>query len=251
LLWSTVAAPGDLILLCSSPLARCLGRAGEDAWREWLLPADPDHALEGVARIAVERDLDEVLVAAVALGRAPVTLGGGRVPRLGLSRLGVRLPPLPAAPLLPRPRPAAGYPLVVAAPALSVPAPAGFAAAGAMARRSWAGVGVPLDRPLVAVVETRTAARRRHHSPLVPAHLRPVAAVTRPRIVNPAPPARALLIGLAERLLLGRRASVAALATRRPVRLTPAIRHMRRYRSAPATPAEWRAQLPGELKPIG
>ena len=144
----TVTAPGDLILLCSTGIARGLAR-------ETAAPGDPllgKHlapALERLERVAVAYELDDAHAAGIVLGRGldAVTLATASSPT------GATAPDGGAEELTAIPNPVAprrGRPLV--------PALAAFAGRGgrpllnrpgaSWRRRAFAAVGIPLDRDL-------------------------------------------------------------------------------------------------------
>ncbi len=182
-MFHSVAAPGDLVLLCSTTLARCLGRAGGASFQPAGPPPDVLRrgqlaaVLDRLERLVVAHDLDDVHAAAIVLGRPT----GNETARsgldwatartsIGLSRVGEAwsaVAPRRPAPSMARPRPTSP-----AMPGLGV----GFMGTGAELARvgfrpgrpgaGWrraalATVGIPLDRGPAPAGAGSTAAHER------------------------------------------------------------------------------------------
>jgi len=217
LYWTTVA-PGDLILLCSSSLARRLGRdrdAIEALRRETeTTPTGRvdgiEAALDRLGLLAAHHGLEDAHAAAIAVGRVPATFGGSHAFRQGWQRaseawdrLGRRPSPLPAP----------GGATAVAASVVRGPAaPAGAAAVRRPPRRRWEGVGRPLERPAVGTARRLAAALRR--------------SLGGPRRVGEPAPA------------------MAADASWRAMRAAPGVGSIERFTEQTSAPADWRTNLP-------
>ena len=135
-LFRTVAAQGDLIVLCSAAVARCLAQSGfgsEAAAVAPLLAGDLDATLERLGEVVLDHELDDAFVVGVRLGR--LTAAEQALGAVGDSVAWVAA----GGGIRSRPRPSRGL------------AAAGRVAGGAAAgggRLPIAGLGVPLDEPL-------------------------------------------------------------------------------------------------------
>ncbi len=90
-LYRTVMAPGDLVLLCSTGLARCLAEEGMDTSAETRVAAPPlgtdaDEVMEQLERLVEEYDLDRAHAACLTVGHVPGT--DLRLPAHTMTRIG-------------------------------------------------------------------------------------------------------------------------------------------------------------------
>lgn len=222
-LFRTVAAAGDLVLLCSSSLARRIGR--DDTAVDQLLllghrrradPATVDAALDRLGFIAAAGDLDDAHAAVVAVDRLPSTFGGGRAISDGWQRLGDALRDAPRRPFpAPSPTPAANH--------------------------AWATAAVPAWSPSVGIAAAPAASNQGPHlgRPPAPALARFAGGVARlgptERQAPTTPPTTATATA---------RLGLPALLLRRPARSAPGAASVRRYRQQSSVTADWRTNLP-------
>lgn len=272
--YRTIVARGDLLVLCSCALARCLARSGAtagDPRTEVLLTGDLDGTLDWLERIVVANDLDTVHVAGVVFDRLPGIGLPVPAPSRGSSRSGAWGAFGPH-----RPR-----------PALDPIGRGVFPGWGAgRLQVATAGLGIPLDQPVLATVAgdvLRSSGNRNGDSwdgrldPIVeqppaigaPAPLvagGPVSAAALGVRASQLPPVldgtvavgphvgRARLLGRIQLKVAG---LVEWIARPRPVSphfearlqgyVAPGARTVRCYRSQHAMPIEWRARLPRGL----
>jgi hypothetical protein len=251
LLYHSVAAAGDLVLLCSSGVARHLARdaaAGVCPTPEILLRGDLDAVLDRLGEVAAVHDLDDAFAAGVVVDRLPAPLATPRVTHGGIGRLSAgwaATPRLAIQGIGSRSR-----------QSLPVGAAGFTATAGIFAgAERWTGVGVPLT-PMPT-----SAARRGPGAQAVPA-VGGVVPTASPRDValdhRPAAPTvdprstsadlftwlRLLLVSLCERLLPRRRSVAVPLVARRHVLFAPGAGSIHRYTTQTTIPAEWRTNLP-------
>lgn len=230
-LYRTVVAPGDLILLCSSSLARRLGRcrAASEALRTETQARGGERAgqleaaLDRLGALAALHCLDDSHAAAIAVGRMPLTFGGGRALRDGFDRLAAVGAGLVRRPPAAEPGRGAGWGggwetagargATATATAVAIPTARSTASTGRARGERWVSVGRPLDR------------RRLEVGALARARLRGVAgAARRPaRVASP---------------------NGARPAIGRGVLAAPGAASVQRFTGRSASPAEWRVNLP-------
>ncbi len=240
-LYHTITVPGDLVVLCSSALARYLARdatAGVAPDPEVLLQGDVDAALEHLAAVVVAHDLDDAFAASVVVERPRGSTGGLDAMRDGVERLRTAWSPAKPRMTVPslvrsrsgsRPIGASGYQLA--------------SRVGAVGRQSWSGIGIAVNPPTPARNAWPALANHRNVAPLPSADAAP-----QPTRRSVAPPRG------------GRWRQIVATVTRQPAPRPPrSSRGMARSRGLVApgaasvqrytprsssVPAEWRANLP-------
>jgi hypothetical protein len=219
LLYRSVAAAGDVILLCSSTVGRLLahqGKAGRQRRDEALRAGQPEPILDVLERVVAASDIDDAFALVVALGDS---VGG----RIG----GRRLAP-PAWPF--------------------------GSIGGWTARRPSA---PPADPHEGEALTARPAARSRQRPAAPPPRVREPAAARverRPatagrgrrittRVVLPDRVRDGLLAAI--EAVMPRRSSLQpALSSRQQTLATPGIGSIQRHREPGGLPAEWHANLP-------
>jgi len=231
-LYHTITVPGDLVVLCSSTLARHLARdaaAGLAPDPEALLLGDVDAALEHLAAVVVAHDLDDAYSASVVVNRPPGSFAPLDALRDGFERLRTAWSPISlGAAVRPRGR-ARTQPIGATGHQLS-------RRVGSSGRQSWAGVGIAAHQPTPA----------REPWPAGASHQQ--AALARPTRRFTGAPQRGgrwrQIIATFSRRSAPRRSPVARGVVRPRGLVAPGAGSVRRYTPHSSVPAEWRANLP-------
>lgn len=258
-LFRTRTAPGDLLVLCSSAVARHLARDADLAVRwqsEALLLGDLDGTLDELGRVIAAHGLDDAHAGGIVLGGSAGLDRGIEALRHGRDRLrtacSAGTPRTTASASRRRPR--------VDAPLTRRGLPRGSDAVGIAGRSNWSGLGVAIDPaptpPTSTVVAGGSTPDSTWPGPTVrlapgPApKQRPVAiaggAAFEPgrQPGGPVPGVRLRLAGLSRRVLPRSRPPGVRLGAHRRAIGAPGAGSVRRYRRRTAGPAGWRGNLP-------
>ena len=248
-LFRTVAAPGDLIVLCSAEVGRLLSRQSrrERAAREATLAAgDPDRVLDLLERLVVAGDLADATAAVIAVGGERAAARAGGIRRLSF-------PIRRAADPGPAPARSEEVPAPCAGERTAAKAPAAANPAAAPARPARPGTPRPAPARETAPDAPGGRARRPVAAPGVPGGRPAAGALVAPR--EPLPRRVAFRVVLPDSLRLGLLATAEAVMPRRRLAPLPAAARpqslaapgagsIQRHREHGGLPAEWYANLP-------
>ena len=249
LLYHTVAAPGDLVLLCSSAVARHLARdaaAGAAPHPEELLRGgNLEAALERLGEVVVAHEIDDAFAAGVVVDRLPAPGGAlGGTLRDGLGRLGAAWSGW--APTAPRHAARMVWHARIATDVVRVAGPARGLGPAILGGRDWASAAAPLGHPATPVggAVARVAPRD------VAVQLLPAASGTAWPVGQEGREAtggnsrvRRLFAALT-RTGAPQRRSPSPTAGWQRVPITPGAASVNRYTDRTPPPPEWRTNLP-------
>lgn len=220
-LFRTVAAAGDLITLCSTALARQLGRT-EAVELKPLLAGEPETTLEFLAELAVEHEMDDAHAAVVQIRRLSAERG---VPRLAFPKW----PSRATWPVV-SPRVASAHRVGFLGATDDAALPAARPAYAV--RTDWGAVGIPLDQPLPpagpAWGAPNAGAAHRSRRLSLPSNL---------GLSN-------LMARFRSRPAAFRPAGPYSFGARRRFLMAPGVGSVRRYSDHATFPVEWRSNLP-------
>lgn len=253
-LFRTVAAPGDLIVLCSAEVGRLLSRQSrrERAAREAALAAgDAGRVLDLLERLVVAGDLPDATAAVIAVGGERVAPAARGVRRPSLPhRRPASADPAPAV-AGEAPAPARAERVAATAPATKPSPDSARPARPATTRSSPAREAVPTVPPPQTVPDGR--ARRPTAAPARRGGRPAAGALGTPRVPLPRRVAfrvvlpdslRLGLLAAAEAVMPRRRLAPLPVAGRPPSLTAPGAGSIQRHREHGGLPAEWYANLP-------
>ncbi len=243
-LYRTVARKGDLIVLCSSAVARHIARADQSLAARWLDPlrvGDLDGTLDELGRVVLTQELDDAHVVGVRLGRSSGLNAGTAVVRDSLTRLGhgwstalrhrpVNAPAAGGAHFVSQPIAGSGTAMLVAG-----------AVNASSSWGSWPAMGRPPE-PAPYPVNPH-AMRSTQIPPVLDGGISLGSHVRRARLIGRG---QLALVAATERMMAGPRRSSPSLPWRATRLAAPGAGSVNCYRSERHVemPSEWRARMP-------